>query len=292
MRYSTIIQICCSFAAVGALLSGCAGPEKNAMLEEAKAAYAAARSDPQVINNAPLELNQAGESLQKAENLQQSGAEEAEVTQKAYVARQKTAIARQAAELKMAQKVIADADAERAQVLLQVRSQEAEKARRQAEAQKQELTAAHTQAEEAQQKASDLKKELAGLQAQQTDRGIVLTLKNVVFELNKANLKPGAERMIDQIATFLKNHPERKIMVEGFTDSTGAADYNMKLSQDRADAVKQALVADGVDPDRIQTHGYGKEYPVATNDTAAGRQLNRRAEIVISNGAENVTRTR
>ncbi len=292
MRYRTIIQICCSLTAVGALLAGCAGPEKNAMLEEAKAAYAAARSDPQVIDNAPLELNQAGESLQKAENLQQNDAEEAAVTQQAYLARQKTAIARQAAQLKMAQKVIADADAERAQVLLQVRSQEAEKARRQAETQQQALSAAQTQAEEAQQRASELKKELAGLQAQQTERGIVLTLKNVVFELNKANLKPGAERMVDQIAAFLNNHPERKIMVEGFTDATGSADYNMKLSQDRADAVKQALVARGVDPDRIQTRGYGEEYPVATNDTAAGRQLNRRAEIVISNSAENITKTR
>ena len=290
---NTFIQVSFLLAAAAALLAGCAGPEKNAMLEEAKAAYAAARSDPQIMGNAPLELNQAGEALQAAVDLKQNDAEDEAVTQQAYLARQKTAIARQAAQLKLAQQSIAEADALRNQVLLQARSQEAEKAQRQLAAQQQALTAAQEQErlrqmQEAQQRTRELEKELAGLQAKQTERGTVLTLQNIVFELNKAELKPGAELMISKIATYLKEHPDRGIMVEGFTDSTGPEDYNMNLSKERADAVRNALVAHGIAAERIQTRGYGEGYPVATNDTTAGRQLNRRVEIVISNGGKQV----
>lgn len=280
------------------------------MLEEARAAYAAASSEPLVVSNAPIELRQAGESLQRAQELWEGDAETEQVNHQAYLARQQTAIAREAAQLKLAQEAVGRADAMRQQVLLEARSREAELARQQAAAGQEELEAARLQAEErarqeqmarqeverARQEAAAtgeemqrMEEELAELQARQTPRGIILTLQDIVFEVDKAEIKPGSERSIQKIADFLKEHPERSILVEGFTDSTGPEEYNQKLSDERAQAVAEALVANGIEPERIQTRGYGEGYPVASNQTAAGRQLNRRVEIVISGGTESVS---
>jgi outer membrane protein OmpA-like peptidoglycan-associated protein len=98
-------------------------------------------------------------------------------------------------------------------------------------------------------------------------------------------LKPGARRSIERIAQVLERHPERSIIVEGFTDSTGDAGFNQRLSEERAESVKQALIDAGVAPGRILTRGYGEAFPVASNDTAAGRQLNRRVQIVLGTAA-------
>ena len=86
---------------------------------------------------------------------------------------------------------------------------------------------------------------------------------------------------MDQLAQFLNQHPERRIEIDGFTDSVGPDDYNQDLSQRRADAVKTALITRGIDGSRITTQGYGKAFPVATNNDSGGRQLNRRVEVVI-----------
>ncbi len=108
-------------------------------------------------------------------------------------------------------------------------------------------------------------------------------------ELNQ----PGATRNLDQLAQFLAEHPERRVQVDGFTDSVGTDEYNRELSQLRADAVRAALIGRGVDPSRIGTQGYGKGYPVASNSDPGGRQLNRRVEVVIGpdNGAPVTPRT-
>ena len=86
---------------------------------------------------------------------------------------------------------------------------------------------------------------------------------------------------MDQLAQFLTEHPERRVQIDGFTDSVGTDAYNEELSQRRADAVKSALVSRNIDPARIGTEGYGKAYPVANNSDSGGRQLNRRVEVVI-----------
>ncbi len=124
--------------------------------------------------------------------------------------------------------------------------------------------------------------EMAKLEAQRTDRGLVATLGDIVFDTNGATLKPGAMDNIDRLAAFLKAHPERTVTIEGYTDSTGSEAYNEELSRRRAESVREALIARGVSPDRIRAVGRGESAPVATNRTAAGRQLNRRVEVVIS----------
>jgi outer membrane protein OmpA-like peptidoglycan-associated protein len=122
------------------------------------------------------------------------------------------------------------------------------------------------------------------MKATQTNRGIVLTLGDVLFDTGRAELNPGAATKMDQLTEFLKEHPDRRVEIDGFTDSVGSDAYNEELSERRANAVKAALVSRGVDPTRINTQGYGKAYPVASNSESGGRQLNRRVEVVIGGG--------
>jgi outer membrane protein OmpA-like peptidoglycan-associated protein len=106
-------------------------------------------------------------------------------------------------------------------------------------------------------------------------------LGDVLFDTGKADLNSGASRKLDQLAEFLTEHPDRRVQIDGFTDSIGSDAYNVELSQRRADAVKAALLTRGIDPSRIGTEGYGKAFPVANNTDSGGRQLNRRVEVVI-----------
>lgn len=303
-------------------LAACAAPE-NEMLDQARTAYSAARNDPAVIQNAPTELNQAAQTLQKAERLYEQDADQDRVTHKAYLANQQVAIAREATQLKMAQDSIAQAEGQRQQVLLQARSREAEVAKQEAARTQQQLEETQAQLSETerarqselvqqqtqqlqreaaqarqeteavrQQEAkreaeiTQLRQQISEAKTRETPRGIVLALKDVVFQADKADLNPGATRTIGKIADFLRQHPERSVVIEGFTDSTGPTDYNHRLSDLRARAIRDALVQQGVDERRITARGFGEQYPVASNDTPAGRQLNRRVEIVIGDGAE------
>lgn len=314
MKSNHGFRYCILFAAL-VTAAGCAGQEKNALLEQARYAYNAARNDPLVMENASLELAKAEENLLTAQELWEEEAEKASVEHYAYLARQQTAIARETAQLEKAQQAVADADAARARVLLDVRAREAEAARQQAAstqreleevrrhaeeqarmAQVQELEEARKRAEEQarmaqarqqeleeeRKRASGLEEELAQLKARPTERGMVITLGDVLFDLDKADLNPGANLVMDRLAAFLKDHEERRILVEGFTDSTGPEDYNMQLSERRARAVRQALMDRGIAGERVEVRGYGEGFPVATNETIAGRQQNRRVEIVFS----------
>jgi outer membrane protein OmpA-like peptidoglycan-associated protein len=129
--------------------------------------------------------------------------------------------------------------------------------------------------------------ELDALKATPTPRGLVMTLGDVLFDTGRAELKSGAGRKMDQLGQFLVEHADRRVQIDGFTDSVGTDSYNEDLSQRRADAVKTALINRGVQPSRIGTEGYGKAYPVANNNDSGGRQLNRRVEVVI--GGDNGT---
>jgi outer membrane protein OmpA-like peptidoglycan-associated protein len=209
------------------------------------------------------------------------------------MATQEARLAQAHAAAKVADARVAAGQTERDQIMLAARTREAENAKLAAqnakvaaENAKQEANAAIAQRDQANEEAARIQAELDKLKATPSPRGMVMTLGNdVLFDTGHAELKPGAELRLDQLAQFLKEYPDRRVQIDGFTDSVGSDAFNEELSQRRADAVKAALTMRGIDPSRIGTEGYGKAYPVASNTDSAGRQLNRRVEIVIGNDA-------
>lgn len=170
----------------------------------------------------------------------------------------------------------ATSEAERARYLADIQAMEAALAKIQADAKAQE-------AEKAQAELAKLLKDLSELQGQLTERGIVLTIGDVLFATGKSDLNVSAELSMDKIADFLQENQNRNLLVEGHTDSVGNDEYNQGLSEQRAAAVKSALVKRGIASERIVTIGYGKKYPLLSNEAAAGKQQNRRVEAIILN---------
>jgi outer membrane protein OmpA-like peptidoglycan-associated protein len=299
-------------------LVACASvPVTNPKLDEARALYSQAAADADAARSAPLELRSAQLALARAEAAFKAGEDSAIVDHHAYLARQRSATALQAGEIARAEQAVSASAGERDRILMEARTREADQARMQAEKDRAESERARMQAEKdraeserarmqaqtasaeaeqsrraaeaqlaaaqaAQADAAKLQKQLAEMEAKQTDRGLVLTLGDVLFDSGRAELKAGATRTVDRLAAYMRDHPERSLQVEGYTDSVGSDALNLTLSQRRADAVQAALVSRGVEGSRITTNGMGKASPVASNDTAEGRQRNRRVEIVIS----------
>jgi len=219
-------------------------------------------------------LQDADQALQRAERVWTDDHDTEEVQHLAFLTTRRVEIAKTVTEKKLAEASIQQANQERDQVLLNARTREAQGAKQEAEGAKQQAQTATTQAQQLQQ-------ELAALQAKQTDRGLVLTVGDVLFETGRADLRAGALRNLYPLVTFLQKYPERQAMIEGHTDSVGSDSSNLDLSQRRADAVRDFLMQNGVKASQITTRGYGKASPIASNDTAAGRQQNRRVEIII-----------
>lgn len=189
----------------------------------------------------------------------------------------------------------ADANAQRDQASLEAKTAEADAARQQAaiaqqtaDQQAAALADARAKAERDQALIAQQEMQLKELNARKTERGLVITLGDILFNTNKAQLKSGGMHNVQKLADFLNQYPQHKVLVEGHTDSTGSDSYNQELSDRRANAVRTALIDKGVGSDRVTTHGYGEAYPVAGNDTAAGRQLNRRVEIILSDNKGNI----
>jgi outer membrane protein OmpA-like peptidoglycan-associated protein len=257
-------------------------PPPNPALENARAAVHTAEADPNVNRYAPLDLEAAKKQLEIAETAYQQRKDEF-VGQPAYLATQDARLAQAHAAAKADDARVAAGQTERDQIMLAARTREAENAKLAAANAKQEANAAIVQRDQATEEAARVQAELDQLKATPTPRGMVLTLGDVLFDTGRAELKPGAARKLDQLAQFLSEHPDRRVQIDGFTDSVGSDAYNEELSQRRADAVKSALMTRGIDPARIGTEGYGKAYPVASNTDSGGRQLNRRVEVVIGN---------
>ena len=244
------------------LLAGCASTRQPSdQLEAARSAYSEVEQDPEVARSAAEPLGRSRRALDAANSLFSRGEAMERVDHEAYLAERYAAIAREAAKQAELQREVERARERRQEVRLELERREAESA---------------------QQKASELQQRLSDMQARETERGVVLTLGDVLFDFNEASLKPGGERAARRLADFLREYPERRIRVEGHTDSVGSQQYNLELSRRRAEAVKQAIVGHGISPSRIVTQGYGEAYPVASNDNEAGRQRNRRVEVVIS----------
>jgi outer membrane protein OmpA-like peptidoglycan-associated protein len=242
------------------LMAACAStPQPNAELESARTLVQSAEADPNVAKYSALDLQSAKQELQIADAAAMRN-DVAGVTQPAYMAAQTARLAQLRASAKADDARVAAGQTERDKIQLAARTREVDTAK---------------------EKSAGLQAEIDALKAKPTDRGLVLTLGDVLFDTGRAELKPGAARNLDQLAQFLTAHPDRRIQIDGFTDSVGTESYNQDLSQRRADTVKAALIGRGIDPSRIGTQGYGKGFPVANNDDSGGRQLNRRVEVVI-----------
>ena len=225
--------------------------QPNVNLENAKTNFSALQTNPEATKVAALETKDASEWLDKAQKAYLDKEDESTVDQLAYLTNQRVEVAKQTIALRTAENQIKNAGSDRAQALLDARDAQI--------------------------------KQLRGLNAKQTERGTLVTFGDVLFDFDQASLKANSRDSITTLANYLIKNPDRKVIVEGYTDSKGSAAYNQGLSERRANAVKNALVRAGVDPSRIVAQGYGKEYPVASNATNSGRAQNRRVEVTISN---------
>jgi OOP family OmpA-OmpF porin len=241
-----------------ALLAACAGPS-SASLDEARRAVAAARADQEVVTQAPQELAQAEQALDQAESAFRGGADQDEVDHLAYLAEQRAGTAQALADERVALAEVDRLGKERDDLLVESRDRQIRV----------------------------LETELAELRADRTERGLVVTLSDeILFEVDQAELKPGGMQQLARVAEFLVENPDRNVLIEGHTDSTAPDAYNLALSQRRANAVEDFLITQGVDPTRMSAAGYGEQLPIASNDTAAGRQANRRVELVVLDAGE------
>jgi outer membrane protein OmpA-like peptidoglycan-associated protein len=219
---------------------------------------------------AQLEAQQRAQAEEQARLSNAKAQSEAEQRAQAEKQKQEADAARQQADEARAQ-----ADAARAQASLeaqkaQAAAAEADRLRAQAEADKNHL------------REQLLQQFNAVLPTQETPRGLVVQMQDVLFDLGKYTLKPAAREALAKISGIVISHPGLNLQVEGYTDITGSLAFNQKLSEQRADTVRDYLMKEGVDGQSMTSVGYGPQYPVASNDTVAGRKLNRRVELVVS----------
>jgi outer membrane protein OmpA-like peptidoglycan-associated protein len=271
---NTAFKMTAIAAGLGAALSGCSGmPEQIDTLEHARSTVQTIEQDTLASEAAGAELSEARSAIDRAEEMYEDKADIELVRHEAYVADRHARIAEQRIAEAHAKEELDNSKVQRQQVLLEAREREADQAQ--------------TLAAQRGQTVDRLQQQLDELQAEQTDRGAVLTLGDVLFETGEADLQPGAANTIDKLVSFMQDYPERRVLIEGYTDSRGSEAFNMQLSENRAESVEDALVDEGIDPGRIRVAGLGEAYPVASNNTSAGMQQNRRVEVVISdeNGA-------
>jgi outer membrane protein OmpA-like peptidoglycan-associated protein len=281
-------------AVAAALLAGCASaPMKPAGSEAVRAKLTALQSDPSLANEAPVALKDAESAVVVAEMVQKDPVLTAH---RVYIADRKVDTARALAQTHAAeaQRLVLTEKGEKAR--LDARTREADLAKADAVVAKADAveaqaaaTNARVDAESArlaanasEMQATELQRQIDILQAKPTDRGLVLTLGDTLFATGKAELKSGATANLNRVTAFLNEYPTRTAAIEGFTDSMGSDEMNQSLSQRRADAVKSYLVGQGVSSSRLSASGRGEEAPVGDNESAAGRQQNRRVEVVIS----------
>jgi outer membrane protein OmpA-like peptidoglycan-associated protein len=245
-----------------ALVGGCAStPDSPSGAEIARSNLTALQNDSNLANRAPMEMRQAEEAVQLAE--QPLPASQSRLSEhRIYMADHKIAIAREKATTRYMEEERGRIAEERDAARLAARTAEVDRARRSEE---------------------DMQRQLAELQARPTERGIVLTLGDVLFATGSAELQQGADSNLNRLVEFLKENPDRRVFIEGHTDSVGAASFNQQLSQRRADSVRYYLVSNGIASDRLSAAGLGEDNPVASNESAQGRQQNRRVEVIVEN---------
>jgi outer membrane protein OmpA-like peptidoglycan-associated protein len=277
-------------AVLATVAAGCSGlPDRVEPVERARESINDVAREPLAGRVAAQELAAARDALASADEAFEEGEPLQLIEHRAYVAQRYADISRELVSEAQAREDVERAEVERNRIIAESREREAAAAQRAAEEAARELEVQARVASEqasaaqaAEQRAQNLEAELERLEARDTDRGLVLTLGDVLFDTGQASLKPGALTTVDRLAQFMRDYPERSVRIEGHTDSAGSDETNQALSEQRAMAVRDALLARNIGAERIMTAGYGESRPIAGNDTPGGRQQNRRIEIVLS----------
>lgn len=252
-----IVIIACSCASA---------PKTYAPLDEAKVTLTKTKAQPGVNEVASVTLYEADEQIKQAESAL-SANDTAGADHHIYLATRKQQIAQELL-LKHQQE----------QELVNLKQQQLEMI---SHARRNESKRAQTQTQQANQRIQELEQALGQYKAEETSRGTILVINDLLFNSGGANLQPQSQRRLEPLVQYLQGNAQREIIIEGHTDSLGNPEINKRLSLQRADTVMKHLVSRGIEPSRIETRGFGEEVPVATNTTNAGRSLNRRVEVVI-----------
>ena len=308
MKYSPARTSYIALACATLVLSACAStPAENNQLDRINQSYKTLESSPQARQSAGVAIDEAGVAVDRANAAWEAGDDRVKVDHLISLADRRVEIANAVYARRLAEQRVTNAGEERERLILadsRLQAQRAEAERQIVARENKELRAqAQLQAERAaaeremvasenmalraqvadrEEQVAELDRQLQQMSAKQSERGMVVTLDGVLFATGSATLRSGADRQLSQMAELLRESPDRRVAVEGFTDDRGDESFNLALSQQRADAVKLALIKNGVTADRIAAEGLGESFPVAPNDTSAGRQANRRVEIIIS----------
>lgn len=258
------------------LLSACAmSPTSPDGSEDVRAKLTELQQNPDMTTYARVELRDAEAAVQLAEQPLDSD-EAALAAHRIYMADRMIEIARAKGETRLMEAERELLGEQRDAARLAARTLEADRAH--AEASSQAEAAAQSAGE-----AEELQRQIDTLEAEATERGLVLTLGDVLFATGSAEIQGGTNQNLEKLADFLKKYPDRQVLIEGHTDNVGSAAFNQTLSRQRAESVQRFLINRGIDSRRLRVSGFGFERPVASNSTALGRQQNRRVEVVIEN---------
>lgn len=252
-----------------ALMTACAtSPKPPDGSEDVRAKLTELQQNPDMATHARVELRDAEAAVELAE--EPVDGDDADVAEhRIYMADRRVEIARAKGQTRLLEAEREQLGEQRDEARLAARTREADQA--------------HTEAERAAREAEELKRQIEMLEAEKTERGLVLTLGDVLFATGSAEIQGGTNENLQKLVNFLNQYPDRKVQIEGHTDNVGSASFNQNLSRQRAESVRRFLVERGIDSSRLSVSGYGFERPVASNETATGRQQNRRVEVVIEN---------
>lgn len=289
-------------AVAAALITACASaPMKPVGSAEVRSKLSQLQANADLANRAPVAMKDADAAVREAEQPQ---ADESLARHRVFMADRKVATAKALAETSLAEDQRTTLNQQRDEARLDARTHEADVAKDQvaaartdsaeqklaadrsrvdADAARASAASSQLQTEQLQKQALQMQQQLDDMHAKVTERGVVLTLGDVLFTTGKADLKAAATGNLNKLVAFLGQYPNRTVLIEGYTDNVGSDDYNQGLSQRRADAVKSYLSGQGVGIVRLTSLGKGESDPVADNSSSEGRQLNRRVEVVISN---------
>ena len=274
-RASTAVRMAALALASLTIVACATAPTSPPGALEARTKLTVLQSDSRLANTVPVEIREAEAAVAIAEV--PVGKDIALGQHRVYMADRKVEIAMATAETRLAEGQRAMLSQQRDEARLRARTREADSARRE------QAALAAAAAAEARTNASDLQRQIDTLQAEATDRGLVLTLGDVLFATGRSDLRSGRNSTLDKLVAFLNEYPDRTAVIEGHTDDVGSLEMNQGLSQRRADAVRSYLTMNGIAGSRLTAAGMGETQPISDNLSASGRQQNRRVEIIIQN---------